>query len=610
MQTIKDLGKYTFGALLTNSVKKFASRPALSYVDEKPLTYKDFSEKVVSLQKLLFSLGINGKEHDKVALYARSMPNWGVSYFALATMSAVSVPLLPDFSESEVANCLAHSEAKAVIVSKKLADKIPDFAEIVICMEDFSIIKGEKIREEEEILNIECEEEDTASIIYTSGTMGRPKGVELSHKNLVFTAIAGQECQKIKRSDCALSILPMSHVYEFTIGFLMFFLNGACVYYLKGMPTASVLLPALKKVKPTIMLSVPMVIEKIYKNSILPEFTKTHLRAKIYKNPIGRKILSLIAGRKLKKTFGGKIKFFGLGGSKTDPVVEQFMKDAHFPYAIGYGLTETSPLIAFSPVKKTLPDSVGFALSELEIKIDRPDKESGIGELFVKGANVMKGYYKDEELTRASFTADGFFKTGDLFALDSKSARLSIKGRCKNMILGANGENIYPEDVEFILNHHPLVSESLVVEGEGSSLVAYVKLNEEKIDEKGGEVPAERGDKGEIKKSEGVAGRKADGAIMGFFGGKGKGETQKKERDTGVQSMIYGTVKGLSEAFSLKKEEIIKEIKEAVNVKVNKSSKIDKIEIVDAFEKTASQKIKRYIYTLLAMGKGGQHKEK
>lgn len=590
MQTVKDLGKYTFKALLENSVKKFASRPALSYVGEKPITYEEFGKKVVAVRKMLFSLGINSK--DKVSLYARSMPEWCVSYFAIATMGAVCVPLLPDFSEGEVASCIEHSESKAVIVSKKLLEKVPSFVKTVICMEDFSVIKGEREREGD--ISFECKEEETTSIIYTSGTMGRPKGVELTNKNLVFTAIAGQECQTIREKDRALSILPLSHVYEFTIGFLMFFLNGACVYYLKGMPTARVLLPALQKVKPTMMLSVPMVIEKIYKNRIFPEFNKTVFRQKIYKTRLGRKILSLLAGRKLKKTFGGKLKFFGLGGSKTDPIVERFMKDAHFPYAIGYGLTETSPLIAFSPVKKTKVDCVGFPLSGIEIKIDSPNAE-GVGELLVKGDNVMRGYYKEKELTKAAFSEEGFFRTGDLFAFNRSDGRLSIKGRSKNMILGANGENIYPEDVEFLLNRHPLVSESLVVEGEGASLVAYVKLNEEKI--------------GEKEAAEGET-AKGNAGFMGFIGGKKEGNAQKSEKEGDIKSRIQGTVREFSEALHLKKEEIIREIKEAVNKKVNKNSKIDKIEVVDSFEKTASQKIKRYIYSLLEKGKGGERKGK
>jgi AMP-binding enzyme family protein len=287
------------------------------------------------------------------------------------------------------------------------------------------------------------------------------------------------------------------------------------------------------------MLSVPIVIEKIYKQKILPAFNASPLIKKIYGTKLGRKLLCRKAGKKLKKTFGGRLKFFGIGGSKTDPVVEQFMVDAKFPYAIGYGLTETSPLVAYSAVYKTVPGVIGGTIPGVEIKIGDKDPQTGIGELLVKGPNVMQGYYNAPDLTKEAFTEDGWFKTGDLCVIDNKG-RISLKGRSKNMILGAAGENIYPEDIEFVLNQHPLVSESLVVEGENTSLVAYVRL----------------------------------------------------------QDAIGDAVSEISNAIMHKREEVLNEIRFFVNSKVNKFSKIDKIEVVEEFEKTASQKIKRYLYSL------------
>ena len=538
MQTIDDLGKYTFSALLKNSVTKFSDRPALSYVSGKAITYLELNENVNSVKKLLYSLGI--KPHDKVAIFSTSSPQWAISYFAIVTIGAVAVPLLPDFNESEASSCLKHSGARAIFAGEKLLAKLnnTEKLDIIINIHDFAVKKGE-IKTDSPLPEHECKEEDTASIIYTSGTTGRSKGVVLTHKNLIFTAIAGQHCQRINQYEAALSILPMSHVYEFTIGFLMFMLNGACIYYLEGPPTPRNLLPALQKVRPHFMLSVPIVIEKIYKQKILPAFNASPLIKKIYGTKLGRKLLCRKAGKKLKKTFGGRLKFFGIGGSKTDPVVEQFMVDAKFPYAIGYGLTETSPLVAYSAVYKTVPGVIGSTIPGVEIKIGDKDPQTGIGELLVKGPNVMQGYYNAPDLTKEAFTEDGWFKTGDLCVIDNKG-RISLKGRSKNMILGAAGENIYPEDIEFVLNQHPLVSESLVVEGENTSLVAYVRL----------------------------------------------------------QDAIGDAVSEISNAIMHKREEVLNEIRFFVNSKVNKFSKIDKIEVVEEFEKTASQKIKRYLYSL------------
>ena len=561
MQTINELGTYTFQALLENSIKRFGERPALSFVSGAPISYNEANKQIEQLQQVLYRLGIN--HGDKVAIYSHSVPHWGIAYFAIVTMGAIAVPLLPDFTDKEVKSCLEHSETTMIIASEKLMSRIPETVSILIDIQDFSVKKGTKIRDGTPP-PYTCKEDDTASVIYTSGTTGRSKGVELSHKNLVWNAIAGQSCQRINEYDRALSILPLSHVYEFTIGFLMFFLNGACVYYLEGIPSPRILLPALLKVRPTMMLSVPIVMEKIYRNKILPALTSSPFRAWLYHTKLGKKILNRLAGKQLKKTFGGNLKFFGLGGSKTDTVVEKFLRDAKFPYAIGYGLTETSPLIADSPAYQSIPGWIGYAVPGVEVKIDNPDPKTGIGELLVKGPNVMKGYYRDPELTKNAFTEDGWFKTGDLFMMDKKG-HLAIKGRSKNMILGSSGENIYPEDIEFVINQHPLVTESLVVEGEKSSLVAYVHLDEEKL-------------AAEIQKTQ--------------------NQNNEGSAIQNLQSAVADAVSGFADAMTYKRAEILNEIKFFVNSNVNKMSRIDKIEQVDAFEKTASQKIKRYLYNL------------
>ena len=566
MQTIKDIKQYTFPALWKNSLAKFSNRPALSFVNGTPFTYQQINDKIIQVSSILQSLGI--KKGDRVSIFSTSMPNWGASYFGIVNIGAIAVPLLPDFSTIEVQSILNHAQVSVMFVAEKLWNKIKDLPEsvlpIVIKLDDFTFLRGEpenfEIKDSSNFEQVEISEDDTASIIYTSGTTGRSKGVELSHKNLVWTAIQCQTVHRVNKRDKCLSFLPLSHVYEFTIGFVLIVLNGAAIYYLERPPTVSSLLPAFKKIRPTIVLSVPMIMEKIYKNKIYPTLNKSEFSKKLYKIPFFQKILHKVAGSQLKKTFGGRICFFGIGGAKVDTQVEYFLKDAKFNYAIGYGLTETSPLLAGSSPKETIPGTVGPILRGVELAIINPDEETGIGEVVARGPNVMKGYYKDPELTKSVFTTEqdsvgaGWFKTGDLGLLHN-GMWLELKGRLKNMILSSSGENIYPEDIEFVLNQHPLVNESLVVEEEGS-LVALVQLDGEKL--------------------------KKDGTLL--------------EKLLSAGSAVGDAVHDFTEDILYKQESLISEIKFFVNEKVNKMSKITKIKFIENFEKTASQKIKRYMY--------------
>ncbi len=566
MVTLHDLGEYTFPALFNHSVREFAECNALSFVHTTPLTYAEVAVKTVQVAKLLKSLGI--KKGDKVAIWSGSDPNWCISYFAIVNYGAIAVPILPDFSISEVETILTHAEVSGIFISEKMqAQTIPLKAKIIpfiIRVEDFMLLRvaGKNLKEpkdyisdsNEEVPNVVIEPSDTASIIYTSGTTGRSKGVELTHKNLVFMAIQVQSVQRINKRDRCLSFLPLSHVYEFSLGFILQFMNGSCVYYLGKPPTVSSLLPAFKIVRPTIVLSVPIIMEKIYKNKIIPTFTKKPLVKKLYAMRFFQILFHRLAGKSLKKTFGGRIRFFGIGGAKIDPVVEQFLKDAKFPYAIGYGLTETSPLLAGSNPKNTKAGTIGPVMEGVEIKILNPDPVSGIGEVVAKGDNIMRGYYKEKELTDEVFTTAedsvgaGWFKTGDLGEITK--GRLSLKGRLKNMILGSGGENVYPEDIEFVLNQHPDVLESLVVEDD-TGLVALVQLDEQKITDS-----------------------------------------------------ILNTVEDIKEAILFKQEEILSEIKYFTNSQVNKFSKVSVVKAVAEFEKTASSKIKRYLYNLASGEKG------
>ena len=308
METINDLGKYTFPALLANSIRKFGERPALTLIGGTPITYAQIGEKSVAVAKMLKGLGL--KDGSKVAIFGTGRPEWGISYFGIVSYGMIAVPLLPDFSDTEIAAIFEHCGVDAVFVESKLYSKLEKLGNklpsIVINLEDFKIIKGPKgcgqnitdyAEQSEPVSN--TQEEDTASIIYTSGTTGRSKGVELTHKNLVWTCVQCQHTHRVHKLDRTLSFLPLSHVYEFTVSFSMQLLNGACVYYLGKPPIVSALLPAFKIVQPTIVLSVPLVMEKIYKNSVLPNFTKNNFIKFLYKMRGTQIILNRVAGKKL-----------------------------------------------------------------------------------------------------------------------------------------------------------------------------------------------------------------------------------------------------------------------------------------------------------------------
>jgi long-chain acyl-CoA synthetase len=473
--------KMTFPAKFYETLHKSGGRSAYAFVGEDPKTYSQVSMDIQALMAFLEKNGIS--KGDKVAILSSNMPNWGIAYFAITFMGAVAVPILPDFSVTEVTNVLDHSEARAIFISSPLLNRIEDFKSDVlrtlIQIEDFSLISAGEIFSKFDPsatpqLKYEVKEEDLASIIYTSGTTGRSKGVMLTHKNITFNAMKGRRIQWIDENDRFLSVLPLSHTYENTLGLILPMLGGSCVYYLRKPPTPAVLLPAMAEVKPTMMLTVPLIMEKIYFNKILPAFNEKLILKILYKIPFFRKLLNKAAGKKLYATFGGNLKFYGIGGAKLNRTVEKFLIEAKFPYAIGYGLTETAPLLAGANPRNSVFESTGPAIEEIELKINNPDKKTGEGEIWAKGPNVMKGYYKEPEMTSEVLTPDGWFKTGDLGTMDKRN-NIYIKGRLKNMIVGASGENIYPEEIESVINNFRFVVESLVVQQKGK-LVAMVHI--------------------------------------------------------------------------------------------------------------------------------------
>lgn len=551
---IKD--KLNFATLIPEVVSKFANHKALGFVDEEMMTYAEMGRKISAVKAFLEALEI--KQGDKVVIYSQNMPNWGIIYFALQCLGIVAVPVLPDFNPFELENVLKHSESKTIFISQNLEYKLAElknsFPEIIIRIDNLEVIKsnikGVVFDENAQSDTLYFSKPDEMAILlYTSGTTGDSKGVMLSQKNAIYNAFQSGEVQNVPEHSRFLSVLPLSHTYENTIGLILPVMKGANITYLRKPPTASVLIPAMQKVKPDLMLTVPMIIEKVYKNSILPQIEKKAFTRILHKNSITRKLVYRLAGKKLYQTFGGNLKFFGIGGAKLDAKTERFLRDAKFPYAIGYGLTETSPLLAGSNPTQTKFQAIGPKVIDCELIINNPDPKTGEGEIWGRGPNIMLGYYKNEERTREVLTEDGWFKTGDLGVFD-KHGNLTHKGRLKNMIVGANGENIYPEEIESLINNFRHVLESLVIEQKGK-LVALVHFDREALEKKWNEMATE-------------------------FSHDLKEMAQK------VDETIT---------------ELNSELKQYINERVNKFSKIQSFHAhPEPFKKTATQKIKRFLY--------------
>lgn len=557
------LPQFTLRELLENNKRRYSMHPAFSYVGEEPMLYEDFYNSVATVSSLLASNGIG--HGDKVVILAENSPHWPVAYFAVCSMGAVAVPVLPDFHPEAAQHIIKHSEAKAAFVSEKMMSKLgePELTSsiLLINIESFKQVTAgisrdmlqevkdagfrefrklrAKARRAANLIPQEPREDDPAAIIYTSGTGGFSKGVVLTHRNIVFNTLLIQDVISITHEDRFLSILPLAHTYECTIGMVLAVLYGAQVFYLGAAPTARVLLPALAAVKPTAMASVPLVIEKIFKNNIKPRLNGNALLRRLYSFPATRRFLHRQASKKLFATFGGKLRILAIGGAPLAPDVDLFLKEGGFPYGLGYGMTEASPLIAGAGPDIVKMHSCGRVLPGLRVRINAPDPATGIGEIFVKGPTIMREYFKAPELTEEALDEDGWLHTGDLGTLDDDGF-LFIKGRSKNMLLGASGENIYPEEIEAELLQFPEVVECLVYMQNGM-LVGRVHLDITKLDE-------EFGNLNRAKRAEAISAR-------------------------------------------------LEEIRAQTNSRLASFARLRKlVEQAEPFEKTATQKIKRYLY--------------
>ncbi len=546
----------TLYELVRNGVEKFASRIAYSMFDGEDVTYAEVGRRITRVQEILTTSGL--RPGDKVALLSSNMPNWGICYLAVTSAGMVAVPILPDFSGEELDMIIEHAEAKALLVSDRLFTKLSrktiDRLNVVVRTKNLGVI-AQHVREEGAIRI--PGPDDLAVIIYTSGTTSKPKGVMLTHKALCKQIDLSAAIFPVQSDDTFLSVLPLSHTYECSIGMIYPFSVGARVVYLDRPPTASALMPALRSVRPTVMLIVPLVIEKIYRHQVLAKFNSNGFWRTLYRVGFLRRRLNRMAGKKLMKVFGGRLRFLGIGGSKLDGGAERFLLEARIPYAIGYGLTETAPLLAGAAPSQVRLGSTGPQAPGVQLRLENVNPETRQGEIVALTPSIMLGYYKNPEATREVFTADGWFRTGDLGEFD-KDGWLYIKGRLKNMIVGPGGENIYPEDIESVLNSHVCIADSIVTEHEGR-LIALVHFNREEID-----------------------------AML---------DDWREE---------WATRK---EALEAKTEQLKKEIMDFVNAKVNRFSRISEVvEEKDEFVKTPTQKIKRFLYNKHSSnGKASDH---
>jgi len=478
---------------LQETMRSHWDRLAMTDLDgDHRYTYADLAAEIEKLHVTWRECGI--KEGDKIALCGRNCANWGLLFLAAETYKAVVVSILPDFTAEGIYSLVDHSEAVLLYVGPNVKKKI-DATQMkglkaTIFMDEMSIVKADEafVKKYEgaekafqkafpngvsiEDVHYPTDNYDELAVInYTSGSTGNPKGVMLTHLNLSGNVEFGLQRIPHKVGDKVLSMLPIAHMFGLMFEFLYQVCDGAEIYFLTQAPTPTVLMKAFAQVKPFMILTVPLVIEKIVKKGVLPKISSP-LAKIMWKTPFLKNVIRGKVKEGLDKTFGGQLRYLIIGGAALNGEVEQVLHDIKFQYCVGYGMTECGPLISYEDWWKYAFHSCGKELPQCHVRIDSEDPIGKDGEIQVKGINVMKGYYKNEEATKAVFTEDGWMRTGDLGVLD-KEGNIYIHGRSKNMILGPSGQNIYPEEIEDKLNSMPCVVESIVLEREGK-LVALV----------------------------------------------------------------------------------------------------------------------------------------
>ena len=475
-------------------------RPALGNYRGEEFTFGEVATNIAKLHVLYEAIGL--KKGDKVALCAKNSARWGIAFFSANTYEAVVVPILADFHPDSMNSLVDHSESTVLFTDADIWSKL-DIARMpnikaVVSTADFKLLYAadEKIQAANDTLQTIFDEKypkgfsaedvsyptdndkELAIINYTSGTTSTPKGVMLRYECISANVAFGQKRLPSYPGDKIVSMLPMAHMYGMMFELIYPLCGGSSIYYLGKTPTPALLLGAMAEVKPYLVITVPLVMEKIFKSKVAPVVNKPVMKA-ICAIPGLNQIIFKKIRNTLLNAFGGKVREIVMGGAALNPDVEKWFRKFKLPYTVGYGMTEAAPLMAYEDWWEFAPKSCGKPIDTVEVRIDSEDPYNKVGEIQARGMNIMSGYYKNEEATKAAFTEDGWMRTGDLGLLDKKG-NIFIKGRSKNMILSANGQNIYPEEIEAVVNNQPYVIESVVVD-RGARLVALVYTDSEKM---------------------------------------------------------------------------------------------------------------------------------
>jgi len=477
---------------IEQSIKQNWDIEALSNYKEKGYSYKGIAEKILKIQILYKDAGI--REGEKIALVGRNSANWCMIYLASVTYGAVIVPILPDFKPEDMTNIINHSDSKLLFVDDKIFESL-DIAKMpqitgVISIDTFELLTSvsgllkeifpvleEKYKKaypelrKEDIKFSDTSNDKLAVISYTSGTTGFSKGVMLSHNSLAANIRYAQKNMPLKPGDPLVSFLPLAHTFGCAFEFLFPFTYGCHITILSKTPSPQIIIQAFKEIKPRLILSVPLVIEKIFKKQLLPVISKPHMKI-LLAIPGVNKILYKKIRETLTATFGGKFHELVIGGAAFNADAEKFFRKIGFRFTVGYGMTECGPLISYASCETTKLGASGRAVDTLEVTIDSEDPEKQVGEIILRGENMMDGYYKNEKATKEIIDDDGWMHTGDLGVID-KEGNIFIKGRSKSMILGPSGKNIYPEEIESVINNKDYIVESVVI-SEDNKLIGLI----------------------------------------------------------------------------------------------------------------------------------------
>ena len=486
----------SFNALIQKSIVDHWDMDALTDYKGATLQYHDVARKIEKLHIMFENSGV--VKGDKIALCGRNSANWAVAFLATLTYGAIAVPILHEFMPDQIHNIVNHSDAKLLFVGDVVATqidatKMPGL-EGIIYIPDYSLVvsRTDKLTYAREHLNemfgikypkyfrknhvnyyMEQNPDELAMINYTSGTTGFSKGVMVPYRALWGNADFAEDVlgKKIKPGDSVISILPMAHMYGMAFEFIFEFIKGCHVFYLTRIPSPAIIAEAFGRIQPAVIIAVPLVIEKIIRKKVFPKIQNNRMRMLLHMPVISKKVKEKICDQ-VSNAFGGNFYEVIIGGAAFNQEVESFLHSVGFKYTVGYGATECAPIICYEDYKNFVPGSCGKAALHMMVRIDSPDPENVPGEILAKGPNVMLGYYKNEEATKQTIDENGWYHTGDLGTMDG-DGNVFIKGRSKNMLLGANGQNIYPEEIEDKLNSLALVAESVVVQ-KGDKLIALV----------------------------------------------------------------------------------------------------------------------------------------